>query len=123
VKKKLLGLAIFGALLFLAPSAKAQSTHFIQVGWTYAQGTDLAVGFNVYRSLTATGLDTKLNSTTIPLATLSYQDTTGNGGTLYFYVVTAVDISGIESVNSPQVSATFIASSPNAPAGTTATAH
>lgn len=102
--------------------SSAQGTHNITVGWSYTQGTDLAVGFNVYRSTATGGPYTKLTSTAIPLATLSYQDFTGTGNTKYFYVVTAVDISGIESVNSNETSAIFLASSPNAPLSVTAVA-
>lgn len=121
--RKLFMLAALVLMCSIAPAAKAQSTRNITLAWTYTQGTDLAVGFNVYRTTTSGGTFTKLNTATLPLTALTYQDFSGVGGTQYFYVTTAVDISGIESVNSLQVSATFIASSPNAPTGLTATAH
>ena len=113
-------------LLLLLPSgAKAQitSTHNVTVAWTYTQGTDLATGFNVYRATVAGGPYAKLTASPLALNVLSFQDFTGSGGTKYFYIATAVDISGIESVNSNEVSAVFIASSPNAPTNVTATAH
>ena len=118
-------LLLAAAGLCLCPTVKAQSlpAHFVQLTWLYTQGTDLAVGFNVYRGTATGGPYIKLTATELPLATLTFQDSTGTGGTKYFYVVTALDISGIESVNSPEAMATFIASSPNAPAGTIATAH
>jgi len=105
-----------------APVPQASSGHSITIGWGYTQGTDLATGFNCYRSTTSGGPYAKLTTTPLALSQLSFADTTGNGGTKYFYVVTAIDSLGVESVNSPEASATFIASSPNAPTGTTATA-
>jgi hypothetical protein len=121
MRKLLIGLAFIFAMA-VCPSAKAQGTHFIQLGWSYTQGTDLAVGFNIYRSITTGGIYTKLTSTALPLATLTYSDFSGVGNTKYFYVVTAVDISGIESVNSNETSAIFLASSPLAPQNATAVA-
>ena len=115
-------LSLVLAMGAIAPIA-AQTAHFITVAWTYTQGTDLATGFNVYRSTTTGGPYAKLTTTPLSLTTLSYQDTGGNGGTKYYYVVTAIDSGGVESVNSSEASATFIASSPNAPTGATATAH
>jgi fibronectin type 3 domain-containing protein len=126
VRRVLRGLfgVLCGLCLFaFVPAASAQSTHNVTLSWTYSQGTDLAVGFNVYRATTSGGIYTKLNTSPLSLATLTYQDFSGVGGTLYFYVTTAVDISSVESVNSNQVSATFIASSPNAPTGLAAVAH
>jgi fibronectin type 3 domain-containing protein len=106
----------------LCPSAKAQTIHHIDITWTYVQGTDLAVGFNVYRSTTTGGPYAKLNATPLTLATLLYQDFSGTGNIKYFFVVTAVDISGIESLNSNEVNAIFLASSPLAPQNATAVA-
>ena len=110
-------------VLALSFSAAAQAAHFITVAWTYTQGTDLATGFNVYRSTTTGGPYAKLTTVPLSISTLSYQDSTGNGGTKYFYVVTAIDSLGAESANSNETSATFISSVPNVPAGATATAH
>jgi len=47
---------------------------------------------------------TKLNSTLI--AATTYVDTAVQASTTYFYVVTSVDSSGVESANSTEVSAT-----------------
>ena len=110
------------AVVFQVP-AYPQTTHNITIGWTYTQGTDLAIGFNIYRATVSGGPYGKQTTSPLPIATLSYVDTNGTGGTKYFYVVTAIDSSGVESVNSSEVSATFLASSPNAPTGITATAH
>lgn len=105
-----------------SPAPQASSGHSIVLAWTYSQGTDAATGFNVYRSLTTGGPYTKLVSTPLAATLLTYTDTTGVGNTKYFYVVTAVDSTGVESLDSNESSATFISSSPNAPAGLTAVA-
>ena len=62
----------------------------------------------------------KLNATPVALATLSYVDNTGVGGTKYFYVVTAVDASGFESAFSNEATGTFLVN-PATPAGVSVT--
>lgn len=122
-------LACSGPLAFAGPSPatpaspQAQTNHSIGVTWAYVQGTDLGTGFNVYRSVVSGGPYTKLTTSALPITTLTFSDTTGMGGTKYFYVVTAIDAGGVESVNSNETFAIFISSSPNAPANATATAH
>jgi fibronectin type 3 domain-containing protein len=117
------GLAIFVLLLF-AVAARPQSgtSHSIKVAWTYTQGTDVATGFNIYRGTVSGGPYTRQDSTPIPIATDSYTDTTGTGGTKYFYVVTAVDATGYESIYSTEVSATML-TNPLAPQAVTAVAQ
>lgn len=115
---KRLPLVVLLALLVLP--VWSQTTHSITLGWTYAQGSDLATGFNVYRATTSGGPYTKLTATPLSINTLTYSDISGVGGTKYFYVVTAVDISGFESANSSEASASFLAN-PAIPAGVTAT--
>ena len=109
-------------LLFAALPASAQTEHFIAVSWTYTQSADTAVGFNVYRGTLSGGPYTKQNTTLIPVTTLTYQDSNGTANTQYFYVVTAQDSNGFESVFSNQTSATFLAS-PAAPTNAAAVAH
>jgi fibronectin type 3 domain-containing protein len=60
-------------------------------------------GYNVYRSTVSGSGYVKLNSSLV--ATLTYTDSTVQSGTTYFYVTTAVDSSGNESVHSNEVSA------------------
>jgi fibronectin type 3 domain-containing protein len=60
-------------------------------------------GYNVYRSYVSGGPYTMLNSTPLPVS--AYNDTNVTNGTLYYYVVTAVDTSLNESANSGQVAA------------------
>lgn len=120
-------LACCGILATAAPKpapAPPQTTaqHSLTLTWTEVQGTDIATGFNIYRSTVTGGPFTKLTSAPLAVTVLTYQDTTGAGGTKYFYVVTAIDSLGVESANSAEVTATFIASSPNVPTNVTITA-
>lgn len=65
--------------------------------------TDSIAGYNVYRSTTATGTITKLNS--VVVAVVNYIDSTIVAGQTYFYIVRTVDPKSVESTNSNQVSA------------------
>lgn len=104
------------------PAPQASGSHNIGLAWTYTQGTDLGTGFNVYRSTTTGGPYSKLTSAPLAVTQLSFTDSTGTGGTKYFYVVTAIDSLGVESANSNESSAIFVSSAPNAPAGLTTVA-
>ena len=123
--KRLIAGTILLLLLTLPVSVAiwAQAAHSITVAWSYVQGTDPAVGFNVYRATVTAGPYTKVSTTVLAITTLSFSDTVGVGGTKYFYVVDAQDMAGVHSAYSGEASATFIATSPNVPAGITATAH
>lgn len=81
-------------------SVHAQSGHNVSLT---CQGSGQ---FNFYRSATAGGPYTRLNAS--PLATCSFVDATGAGGTQYFYVATSTD-GVVESIFSNEVSATFLA--------------
>jgi fibronectin type 3 domain-containing protein len=94
------------AALFIVPAAFAQTVHGVALSWTYTQGTDTAVAFNVYRGTTPGGPYMKLNALPISIGTSSYVDTTGNDGTVYYYVTTAIDATGSESTHSPEAQAT-----------------
>ena len=76
-----------------------------QVGlsWNANGDSDLA-GYDVYRGTSSGGPYTRLNGTL--LTGTSYTDTGVTNGTAYFYVVTAVDLSGNNSTDSAEVSAT-----------------
>ena len=71
--------------------------------WTARRPADLA-GYNVYRSATATGTFTRLNAALVS-GHQSYADTSAPVGVSY-YQVTAVDLTGNESVRSATVTAT-----------------
>lgn len=73
------------------------------VSWTASTST--VAGYNIYRGLTTGGPYTLLNSS--PVNALTFTDSTVVAGQTYFYVVTAVDSSGTESVNSAEVSGTI----------------
>ena len=66
----------------------------ITLDWANNAEADLG-GYNVYRSATATGTYTKLN--TALLTASAYNDTTAPTGATSFYRVTALDTSGNES--------------------------
>ena len=123
--KRWIGISLFMLLLafWVTPWAVlGQAAHSILVGWTYTQGTDAAVGFNVYRGTVSGGPYTKQNATPLTVTTLSYTDLSGTAGTKYFYVIRALDAIGLESPNSPEASATMLGN-PLAPLGVTAVAQ
>jgi hypothetical protein len=77
-------------------------SHSVTLTWTASTST--VSGYNVYRSTVSGGPYTKLNSTLI--AATTYVDSTVQASTTYFYVVTSVDSSNVESANSAEVSVT-----------------
>src|SRR5213080_169168 len=72
---------------------------------TWNASTSAVAGYNVYRSTVSGGSYTRINSSLV--ASASYTDSTVQSGTTYFYVTTAVDSSGMESVYSNEVPATI----------------
>jgi fibronectin type 3 domain-containing protein len=84
-------------------TAVAAQTHSATASWTAS--TSVVSGYNIYRGSVSGGPYTKLNN---PLITvLTYMDTSVVSGQTYFYVTTAVDASGNESVFSNEVMATI----------------
>jgi Abnormal spindle-like microcephaly-assoc'd, ASPM-SPD-2-Hydin len=79
-----------------APSAK----HSVDLSWSPSAST--VIGYFVYRGTISGGPYAKLNPSVDSLA--SYTDSTVAGGTTYYYVVTSVDSSNVESAYSNQVS-------------------
>jgi hypothetical protein len=73
------------------------------VGLSWLPSTSKVMGYNTYSSEQSGGPYTKLTST--PLAGTSYSDTTVLGGKTYYFVVTSVDSSNMESGYSSEVSA------------------
>ena len=73
------------------------------VALTWDASTSTVSGYNVYRGTVSGGPYTLINSGLV--TTLSYTDSTVQSGTTYYYVTTAVDSSGNESVNSNEASA------------------
>jgi fibronectin type 3 domain-containing protein len=70
---------------------------------TWSASTSAVTGYNVYRSSVSGGPYTKMNSGLV--TTTSYLDTAVTSGQTYFYVVTSVNSSNVESTNSAEVSA------------------
>jgi len=71
-------------------------THSASLSWTASTST--VSGYNVYRSTTSGAGYTKLNGSLVSL--VNYTDSTVANGTTYYYVTTAVDANGLESINS-----------------------
>jgi|SRR5579859_857194 len=82
-------------------SATAAQSFTVSLSWDASTST--VSGYNIYRSTTSGTGYAKLNTTL--LTTLTYTDSTVVNGTTYFYVTTAVDSSGNESVDSNEASA------------------
>lgn len=84
------------------PSGGGATQHSVTLNWDAT--TSSVVGYYVYRGTTTGGPYTKLNPSTID-ATTSYLDSNVTSGQTYYYVVTSVDSSNVESTYSNQVTA------------------
>jgi fibronectin type 3 domain-containing protein len=73
--------------------------------WTEGTSAVTVIGYNVYRGTVSGGPYTKLNSSLD--GTRTFTDTTVQAGHTYYYVVTAVDSSNVESTYSHQVAASI----------------
>lgn len=87
-------------------STPTPTSYTVHLAW--GASTSTGVGYRVYRSTVSGSYSSPLNSTAT--AALSYDDTTVSNGTTYYYVVTAVDASGNQSVYSNQATAVIPAS-------------
>ncbi len=77
--------------------------HSVALEWDASKSS--VVGYYVYRGSKPSGPYAKLNSSATP--STSFSDSTVSGGEVYYYVVTAVNSSNIESTDSNQVSVTI----------------
>jgi fibronectin type 3 domain-containing protein len=75
----------------------------VSLSWTASISPGIA-GYNAYRSTSSGGPYTKLNSSLI--SNTNYADQTVQSGFTYYYVTTAVNSQGQESVYSNEASAT-----------------
>lgn len=75
--------------------------HSATLSW--APSPSAIVGYYVYRSTQSGGPYVRMTGT--PNASTSFTDTSVTGGGIYYYVVTAVDATGIESIYSNQTTA------------------
>jgi hypothetical protein len=87
----------------LTGAGVAPVQHSVTLTWNASTST--VAGYNVYRSTVSGGPYVKINSSLV--TALNYTDSTVQSGTTYYYVTTAVDSSGNESVFSNEVSATI----------------
>jgi len=82
-------------------TVSAAVQHTVTLNWTASASS--VSGYNVYRGTVSGGPYTKVNS--VLEAASNFVDNTVASGATYFYVVTAVDASSVESGFSNQVSA------------------
>jgi hypothetical protein len=82
------------ATVSLSGTGVAPVQHSVALTWNASTST--VSGYNVYRSTVSGGPYTKINPSLV--AVLNYTDSTVQSGFTYFYVTTAVDGSGNESV-------------------------
>lgn len=82
-------------------SGIATAQHTVTLKWT--PSTSSVTGYRVYRGTATGGPYSSLSSST--LVSASYVDTSVQSGKTYFYVTTAVNSSGVESVKSNEVKA------------------
>jgi hypothetical protein len=97
-----------GAAVLSVPLAGTGLTplaHSVDIAWDASTSATLQ-GYNVYRSTVSGGPYSKI-SPTVATSTLLFTDSTPVSGKQYFYVVTAVDTSGLESAASTQVAVTI----------------
>jgi fibronectin type 3 domain-containing protein len=73
----------------------------VTLSWTASTST--VTGYDVFRSTVSGGPYAQLNSSQD--ASTTYADTAVQAGTTYYYVVTSVDSSGVQSADSAEVSA------------------
>ena len=87
----------------LSGTGMAAAAHKATLTWT--PSTSSVTGYNVYRGTQSGGPYTKLNTSAVAGST--YTDSAVQAGSTYYYVVTSVASSGLESVHSSQVSGTI----------------
>jgi HYDIN/CFA65/VesB-like, Ig-like domain len=85
----------------IAGTGTAAPQHSVSLGWNASSSA--VVGYNVYRGMQSGGPYAVLNGS--PDASTSYTDSSVQPGQTYYYVVTAVDNAGAESVFSNQAQA------------------
>ena len=81
----------------------APAVHSVSVTWNASTTSGLA-GYNVYRGTVSGGPYSRITST--PTTALQFTDNAVAAGQTYFYVVTAVSGSGVESVTSNEMKVT-----------------
>jgi hypothetical protein len=79
------------------PCVTDANPHSVDLTWTASVSAHVT-GYNVYRGTVSGGPYTKLNSSLV--AGTGYTDTAVQAGQIYYYVATAVNTSGNESIYS-----------------------
>lgn len=84
------------ALVSLTGTGSPTTQHSVSLSWNAS--TSQVIGYNVYRALQPSGPFSKENPS--PITALSYKDFAVQGSTTYYYYVTSVSSSNVESVHS-----------------------
>jgi fibronectin type 3 domain-containing protein len=87
----------------MSGSGVSPSTHSVDLSWQAS--TSNVAGYRVYRGSVSGGPYSLLSSSVVP--TTTFRDGTVLGGYTYYYVVTAIDSSNIESGYSNEAVATI----------------
>jgi ASPM-SPD-2-Hydin domain-containing protein len=87
--------------IFLSGTGVQNAQHSVVLNW---QGSSTVAGYNEYQSTNSAGSFAKLNPSLVN--TQSYTDNSVQAGQTYYYVVTSVNSSGVESGYSNEVSVT-----------------
>jgi hypothetical protein len=82
-------------------SGVVAGTHKVQLGWNAS--TSPVMGYFVYRGNISGGPYTRVTAS--PVNSVAFTDASVSLGTTYYYVVTAVDSTGVESIFSNETSA------------------
>jgi Abnormal spindle-like microcephaly-assoc'd, ASPM-SPD-2-Hydin len=77
------------------------SSYAVNLTWQASSSSELA-GYDVYRSTSSSGSYSLLN--TSPITATAYSDSSVADGQTYYYVVTAVNTSNVQSADSNQIS-------------------
>lgn len=77
--------------------------HSVSLAWQASPSSNLQ-GYKVYRGQSSGGPYSPISSV-LTTGTLQFTDSGVTGGKTYFYVITSIDLSGLESAPSPEVSA------------------
>ena len=94
-------------MISLSGTAVQPVAHSVALAWDASKSSGV-IGYDVYRGTASGGPYTKLTPSAIPGT--QYTDTGVEAGHIYYYVVTSVDSSGVESGYSSQVSVSIPAS-------------
>lgn len=81
----------------------APVAHSVDLSWDASPSGNLQ-GYKVYRGQTSGGPYTPISGT-VGSGTLQFTDSSVLAGHQYFYVITSIDLNGLESGPSPEVSA------------------